>query len=253
MFFLFATNEATPLSPIPVNTDERFELINGLEYDIIPWSHKSPLLASGALDHALNSNKDSIWILSDSRSCIQYLKNWPKIVDSAGLDIISKLARLGQRKQVCLQWIPSYLGVPGNEAADELVGGVISLTPVPVLSHSEIHFLNRIKMNLTSRNPPAHHWYADKSPRLSLKYRSSRAHQTALARFRSGHLRGMTFVQGVRPSFTCPCSLPASPAHLLDCWGISLRQLFEEQDLVGGIIMRKDQMDLVRSYPSLKG
>ncbi|GFV05274.1 uncharacterized protein TNCV_224871 [Trichonephila clavipes] len=52
-------------------------------------------------------------------------------------------------------------------------------------------------MNLTWRNPPAHHWYAAKSPGLSIQCRSSMAHQTALARFRSGHLRSMTFVQGV--------------------------------------------------------
>ncbi|GFV46530.1 uncharacterized protein TNCV_3234171 [Trichonephila clavipes] len=100
-------------------------------------------------------------------------------MDSTGLDILSKLVRLGQRKQVCLQWIPSHVGVPGNEAADELA------------------------------------------------CRSSRAHQTALARLRSGHLRSMTFVQGVKSFFTCPCSLLASPAHLLDCWSISLRQLYE--------------------------
>ncbi|GFX29343.1 uncharacterized protein TNCV_3218771 [Trichonephila clavipes] len=74
---------------------------------------------------------------------------------------------------------------------------------------------------------------------------SSRAHQTALARLRSGHLRGMTFVQGVKSFFTSPCSLLTSPAHLLDCWGISLRQLYEEQDLVCETIMRKGQMDLV--------
>ncbi|GFT64994.1 hypothetical protein TNCV_3615001 [Trichonephila clavipes] len=30
----------------------------------------------------------------------------------------------------------------------------------------------------------------------------------------------MTFVQGVKSFFTCPCSLLASPAHLLYCWGI---------------------------------
>ncbi|GFV21243.1 RNase H domain-containing protein [Trichonephila clavipes] len=68
---------------------------------------------SGALDHALNSYKDSIWILTDSRSSIQYLKYRPKIMDSTGLDILFKLSRLGQRKQVCLQWIPSHVGVPG--------------------------------------------------------------------------------------------------------------------------------------------
>ncbi|GFT70341.1 RNase H domain-containing protein [Trichonephila clavipes] len=60
---------------------------------------RSELIAiSGALDHALNSYKDSIWILTDGRSSIQYLKNWPKIMDSTGLDILSKLVRLGQRK-----------------------------------------------------------------------------------------------------------------------------------------------------------
>ncbi|GFU94947.1 RNase H domain-containing protein [Trichonephila clavipes] len=56
-----------------------------------------------ALDHALNSYKDNNWILTDSRSFVQYLKNWAKIMDSTGLDILSKLVRLGQRKQVCLQ------------------------------------------------------------------------------------------------------------------------------------------------------
>ncbi|GFW51780.1 uncharacterized protein TNCV_1187121 [Trichonephila clavipes] len=156
-------------------------------------------------------------------------------MDSTGLDILSKLVRIVQRKQVCLQWIPSHVGVPGNEAADELAGRGCDL-PNPsstVLTHSEIHsFQKKKKMNLTWRNPPAHHWYAAKSPGLSIQCRCSRAHQTALACFRSGHLRSMTFVQGVRSFFTCPCSLLASPAHLLDCRGIFLRQLYEEQGLV---------------------
>ncbi|GFX02583.1 RNase H domain-containing protein [Trichonephila clavipes] len=155
---------------------------------------------SGDLDYALNSYKDSIWILTDSRSSIQYVKNWPKIMDSTGLDILSKLARLGQRKQVCLQWIPSHVVVPGNKAAMSwLVGVVISLTPV--LTHSEIPSLQRTKLNFTRRNPPAHHWYASKSPGLSMQCRSSRAHQTALARLRSGRLRSMTLVQGVKSFF----------------------------------------------------
>ncbi|GFU89209.1 RNase H domain-containing protein [Trichonephila clavipes] len=205
---------------------------------------RSELIAnSGALDYGLNSNKDSIWILTDSRSSIQYLKNWPKIVNSTGLNILSKLTRLDQRKQVCLQWIPSHVGVPGNEAAYELAGRGcdISNPSFTVLDHSEIPSLQGIKMNLTWRNPPAHQWYDAKSPGVSIQCRRSRAHQMALASFRSGHLRSMTFVQRVKSFFTCPCSLPASPAHILDCWGISLRQLFEDQDLVCEIIRRKDQ------------
>ncbi|GFW18595.1 nup43 [Trichonephila clavipes] len=102
-------------------------------------------------------------------------------MDSTGLYILSKLARRGQRKQVCLQWIPSHVGVPGNEAADELAGRGCNL-PNPsstVLTHMEIHSLHRTKKNLILRNTPAHHWYAAKSPGLSLQCRCSRAHQTA--------------------------------------------------------------------------
>ncbi|GFV30629.1 RNase H domain-containing protein [Trichonephila clavipes] len=209
---------------------------------------RSELIAiSSALDHALNSYKDSIWILTESRSSIQYLKNWPKIMDSTGLDILFKLVRLGQRKQVCLQWIPSHVSVPGNEAADELAGRGCDL-PSPnstVLTYTEIPSFQRNKMNLTWRNPPAHHWYAAKSPGLSIQCRSSRSHKTALAHLRSGHLRSMTFVQGVKSVFTCPCSLLPSPAHLLDCWGIFLGQLYGKQDLVCDTITWKGQMDLV--------
>ncbi|GFV35805.1 uncharacterized protein TNCV_913951 [Trichonephila clavipes] len=168
-------------------------------------------------------------------------------MDSTGLDILSKLIRLGQRKQVCLQWIPSHVGVPGNKAADELAGRGCDLSnpSSTVLTHSEIHSFRRNKMNLTWRNPPSYHWYASKSPGLSIQCRSSRAHQTVLARFRSGHLCSITFVQRVKSLFTCPCSLLASPAHPLDCWDISQRQLYKEQGLVCETITRIGQMDLV--------
>ncbi|GFY03920.1 RNase H domain-containing protein [Trichonephila clavipes] len=91
--------------------------------------------------------------------------------------------RLGQRKQVRLLWIPSHVGGPENEAADELAGRGCDL-PNPsstVLTHTEIHSFQRNKMNLTWRNPPAHHWYAAKSPGLSIQCKSSRALQTAFS------------------------------------------------------------------------
>ncbi|GFV44923.1 nup43 [Trichonephila clavipes] len=58
--------------------------------------------------------------------------------------------RLGQRKQVCLQWIPSDVSVPGNKASDELDGRGCALSNPSsiVLTHSEIHSFQRNKMNL---------------------------------------------------------------------------------------------------------
>ncbi|GFT10368.1 uncharacterized protein TNCV_3735961 [Trichonephila clavipes] len=74
-------------------------------------------------------------------------------------------------------------------------------------------------MNLTWWNPPAHHWYAAKSPGLSKQCRSSRAHQTAFARFRSGHLRSMTFVQGSLPALRELETTTTTPPHYIDGFG----------------------------------
>ncbi|GFT13755.1 hypothetical protein TNCV_3832071 [Trichonephila clavipes] len=50
-----------------------------------------------------------------------------------------------------------------------------------------------------------------------------------IARTRGG-LSALHF-QGVKSFYTCSGSRLVSPAHLLDCWGISQGQLFDEQDL----------------------
>ncbi|GFW46201.1 uncharacterized protein TNCV_4210801 [Trichonephila clavipes] len=90
-------------------------------------------------------------IASMSRSSIRYLKNWPKTMDSIALNIISKLPRHHQRKLFCLQWIPSHVGVPGNETVDELSGRDCDFSDPSssALKHSEIISLHRVKMNLT--------------------------------------------------------------------------------------------------------
>ncbi|GFU11453.1 hypothetical protein TNCV_1983631 [Trichonephila clavipes] len=90
-----------------------------------------------------------------------------------------------------------FVGVPGNETTDELAGRGCDL-PAPSSSVlcAILKFIpSTIKMNLTSRKS-AHHWYAAKSSGLTSQCRRSRALQMVLERFRRGHLRGMTFVQG---------------------------------------------------------
>ncbi|GFV15422.1 RNase H domain-containing protein [Trichonephila clavipes] len=141
------------------------------------FTFRSELIAiSPALDHALSTDKDNLWILTDSRSSIQYLKT-------------STVQRL---------WT-------GNETADELAGKGCDLpdTRFSVLSHPEIHSLHRIKMNDSV-----------KTSSLSLQYRRSRVLQTVLALFRSSRQCNMTFVYGVKTSFTYPCFFCSSSGLL---------------------------------------
>ncbi|GFY34698.1 putative RNA-directed DNA polymerase from transposon BS [Trichonephila clavipes] len=82
------------------------EVINYIPYQALiiytngnrPGYGSELIAISGALDHALNSYNDSTWILTDSRSSIQYLKNLPKITDSTALDILSKLGSVRGNK-----------------------------------------------------------------------------------------------------------------------------------------------------------
>ncbi|KFM77377.1 hypothetical protein X975_02628, partial [Stegodyphus mimosarum] len=168
---------------------------------------------SKALDYALCSSSDMIWILTDSRSSIQYLKNWPKIMDETSQAIVSKLFELGQRKSIYLQWIPSHVQVYGNETADDLARkGCDLLTPTSTdLCPTEIHSYYKHKTNMAWKISPVHQLYFAEQPGLSLLTKRSMPIQMAMARFRSGHLRCMKFREGEKSFPSCACSLPEIP------------------------------------------
>ncbi|GBN26657.1 hypothetical protein AVEN_55114-1, partial [Araneus ventricosus] len=80
--------------------------------------------------------------------------------------------------------------------------------------------------NSAWRNPPTHDWYAGNRPGLSLQSVGTRSAQTALARLRSGHIKSLKFIDKEKTFSSCPCSCPASPAHIIGCIGASARQLW---------------------------
>ncbi|GBL66776.1 hypothetical protein AVEN_161013-1 [Araneus ventricosus] len=131
-----------------------------------------------------------------------------------GQEIISKIVTLSQKSRVCIQWIPSHVGVFGNEVADLLAkeGSTLPSAASGELFASEIFPIHRDKANSTWKIPPAHEWYAGNRPGLSLQSEGTRSAQTALTRLRSGHIKSLRFVDKEK-SF--PCSCPASPAHVL--------------------------------------
>ncbi|GBL71274.1 hypothetical protein AVEN_69055-1 [Araneus ventricosus] len=72
-----------------------------------------------ALDFVLEHQLiGEIWILSDSRSVVQYLDNWRDVSDRREMDIFNKLRTLCNSCVLHLQWIPSH--VQSKYKADSL-------------------------------------------------------------------------------------------------------------------------------------
>ncbi|GBN30693.1 hypothetical protein AVEN_5484-1 [Araneus ventricosus] len=106
--------------------------------------------------------------------------------------------------------------------------------------------IHRAKANSTCKVPLAHERYAGNRPGLSLQSEGTRSSQTALARLRSGHIKSLKFVDKEKTYSFCPCSCPASPAHVIDCIGASARLLWSEgENGLVGLLERHDIMDLV--------
>ncbi|GBM64276.1 hypothetical protein AVEN_47232-1 [Araneus ventricosus] len=165
-----------------------------------------------------------------------------------GQEVISKIATHSEKSRVCFQWIPSHVGVFGNEEADVLAeerSALPSATSSELFT-SEIYSIHKAIANSAWRNPSTHDWYAGNRPDLSLQSVGTRSAQTALARLRSGHIKSLKFIDKEKTFSSCPCSCPASPAHIIDCIGASARQLWsgEGKGLVE-LLERHGIMDLI--------
>ncbi|GFX09687.1 uncharacterized protein TNCV_652881 [Trichonephila clavipes] len=128
-------------------------------------------------------------------------------------------------------------------AIDEAVGSLASLpngNEIWILSHS------RSAMQHLS-NWQSHHWYQCSRPGGSLAYSFTRQDQTLLARFRSGHIKTMKFSEGRKSFEMCTnCSSePATPAHILECLGLTKQDLADDPLLVLDFLKVYVVMDLV--------
>ncbi|GFW07318.1 RNase H domain-containing protein [Trichonephila clavipes] len=171
-----------------------------------------------------------IWILTDSRSSIQHLSNWPSISDSTSRSILHLFQQLSDRHPIHLQWVPSHVGLLGNEVTDDLAKAATSNSVDPedhmVLTSTEIYSSAK---ELICRNwvvPPVHPWYFQRHPGSAISFKGSRSYQTAFSRFLTSHLRCMNFESGKRSFPICPkCNIsPFSPQHILQCLGFSCEE-----------------------------
>ncbi|GBM08554.1 hypothetical protein AVEN_69771-1 [Araneus ventricosus] len=111
---------------------------------------------------------------------------------------------------------------------------------------SEIYSIHKAKANSAWKNPPTHDWYGGNRPGLCLQSIGTRSAQTALASLGNGRIKSLKFIDKENTFSSCPCSCPASPAHIIDCIGASARQLWsgEGKGLVE-LLERHGVMDLV--------
>ncbi|GBL90634.1 hypothetical protein AVEN_219304-1 [Araneus ventricosus] len=197
----------------------------------------SELLAIEAGHEAIlnENNYGAVWILSDSRSSIQHLKDWNNVGDRTGISILKLLRHISVDHEVHLQWIPSHVDIYGNEVADDLAkqGTAEHLCSTPSLTFEEIYSIRKNKDLKTWRVPPSHDWYKRSSPGGSIGLSCDRADQTALSRFVSGHLRSCSFSHGNKVFPVCAkCGVAsASPEHILSCLRLS-RETFETDPLL---------------------
>ncbi|GFV55743.1 uncharacterized protein TNCV_755431 [Trichonephila clavipes] len=182
-----------------------------------------------------NHDVQELWFQQDGATCHTARATIDLLKDTFGDRLISRFGPVNWPPRSCdltpldyFLWgyVKSLVYADKPQTLDYLEDNIRR-----VIADIRPQMLEKVIENWTSRLDYIRASRGSHMPEIIFKM-SSRAHQMALARLRSGHLRSMTFVQGVKSFFTSPCSLLASPAHLLNCWGISLRQLYEEQDLV---------------------
>ncbi|GBM72004.1 hypothetical protein AVEN_167738-1 [Araneus ventricosus] len=208
-----------------------------LDFNIEPCIPFSCLTPNTSLDRVSFSDQ----LLSSAPKHTQH----PEMMRQLSLELINNIPYQALKSRVCFQWIPSHVEVFGNEEADVLAieGSALPSATSSELFTSEIYSIHKAIANSAWRNPPTHDWYAGNRPGLSLQSVGTRSAQTALARLRSGHIKNLKFIDEEKIFTSCPCSCPASPAHIIDA---SARQLWsgKGKGLVE-LLERHDVMDLV--------
>ncbi|GBL73787.1 hypothetical protein AVEN_268828-1 [Araneus ventricosus] len=203
-----------------------------------------------ALDFVLEHQLfGEIWILSESRSVVQYLDNWRDVSDRRGMDIFNKLKTLSNSCVLHLQWIPLHVNLTYNDIADSLSkeGTTVPQAYVKPLTYLELYARRKAFVNISWWHPPAHSWYRSEGPVATIHFKGDRKDQTALARLASGHLKTLKFYRGDKKFNICTkCNMiEATPQHLLDCVALVYDDLLKRPAFVLKVMKANDLMDLI--------
>ncbi|KAG1649840.1 RNA-directed DNA polymerase from mobile element jockey [Nymphon striatum] len=207
-----------------------------------------------ALDIVENSTYGRYIILSDSLSCLMALDNM-KYSHPTICEILLKLHTLSSSNHVIFCWLPSHVGISGNEKADFAAKSALSL-PVDhqfisyhdfymyilkhILSIWQSKWDGEINNKLHAIKPKLGEW--------ALAYRKSRKEESILCRLRVGHtyLTHSFLLRNEAQPVCGRCQLQLTVRHVLvDCAALtSVRsrfyspppweEFFQEVDILNG-------------------
>lgn len=196
--------------------------------------HCELIALSEALSYVATLDRNKCIVLSDSKSALLHLARLPSRIRGHPiayniLDSICKLRK--SNKEVIIQWIPSHVGIIGNEKADlaarHAVSDGIPYSCLPL--HSEK--LSEVKINCSrmwneyfdERSRTKGIWYKTvqcQPPRYPWfeTVKLNRQYTITLLRLRSGHIPSNKFkwLMGISDTPNCPeCDVVEDVQHVL--------------------------------------
>ena len=176
-------------------------------------------------------NKYQYIIFSDSLSVLQSLRN-KNLSNPLIQDLLLKHHSLSYNKEILFCWLPSHVGIKGNEDADRAAKLSLNLNPVNInLPYTDFKpLINRYLLSKwqTAWNNTVFNKLYPIKPLLGeslLSYRSVRREEVVLSRCRIGHSRitHSYLLQRELPPECVFCQEPYTVKHfLLDCVDLAL-------------------------------
>ncbi|GFW92321.1 RNase H domain-containing protein [Trichonephila clavipes] len=151
--------------------------------------------------------------------------------------------------EIYFQWIPSHIGLFGNDTADLLAkeGVTENLMSRRTLTFSEIFSKTKSLIQELWKTPLTHPWYNRQAPGGTLSIKADRVVQTTISRLASGHIRGLSFNLGQKIYENCTkCNL-VQATQIIFCFVQDLKgeDIYSSPLLVYDFLRTLGLMDLV--------
>ena len=102
------------------------------------FNNKPDLLAIEAvIEYICESSDEEFMIITDSLSSLQALKR-QKLNNPIVSNFLHMFHFLSGHKDIVFCWVPSHIGIQGNERADVLASAALDLHLIPFLNYSGI-------------------------------------------------------------------------------------------------------------------